>query len=97
MKTIFRFFVTTIGLVLIVMAIGAILFSTQAGAVADAAFERMLGYIYQTNVTIDHVTFLPRERAMLVQGNEVVAISGQVIVLAKAPLVVSQTMLFTRP
>lgn len=68
MKAIFRFVVTTIGLVLIVMAIGAILFSTQAGAVADAAFERMLGYIYQTDVTIDHVTFLPRERAMLVQG-----------------------------
>ena len=68
MKAIFRFFVTTIGLVLIVMAIGAILFGTQAGAVADAAFERMLGYIYQTDVTIDHVTFLPRERAMLVQG-----------------------------
>ncbi|MCC6155084.1 MAG: hypothetical protein IT367_15060, partial [Candidatus Hydrogenedentes bacterium] len=48
MKAIFRFIVTTIGLVLIVMAIGTILFSTQAGAVADAAFERMLGYIYQT-------------------------------------------------
>jgi hypothetical protein len=68
MKTIFRFIVTSIGLVLIVMALGAILLSTQAGTAADAAFERMLGYIYQTDVTIDHVVFLPRDRAMSIQG-----------------------------
>ncbi|NUM55029.1 MAG: hypothetical protein HUU46_15385 [Candidatus Hydrogenedentes bacterium] len=68
MKTVFRFLVTSVGLVLIVMALGAILFSTQAGAFADAAFERMLGYIYQTNVTIEHVVFLPRDRALMVQG-----------------------------
>jgi hypothetical protein len=68
MKAVFRFIVTSVGLVLIVMALGAILLSTQAGSAADAAFERLLGYIYQTNVTIDHVVFLPRERAILIQG-----------------------------
>lgn len=68
MKAVFRFLVTAIGLLLIVLAIGAILASTQAGAFADAAFERMLGYIYQTDVTIEHVVFLPRDRAMVMQG-----------------------------
>ncbi|MBM3290307.1 MAG: hypothetical protein FJY92_09165 [Candidatus Hydrogenedentes bacterium] len=68
MKSIFRFIVTSIGLLLIVMAVGAIMLGTQAGGVADAALERLIGYVYQTEVTIDHVVFLPRERAVLVQG-----------------------------
>ena len=68
MKAVVRFLVTTIGLVLIVMALGVILASTQAGAAAGAALSHVLAYVYQTNVTIDHVAFVPREGAMSIQG-----------------------------
>jgi len=67
-KTVFRFLVTATGLVLILMALGIILFSTQAGSAADLAIERGLGYVYQSKVTVDRVTFLPRESSIAVHG-----------------------------
>lgn len=68
MRTVFRFLVTSVGLILIVMALGVILAGTQAGPVANAAIAHALGYVYQTDVTIDRVAFVPREKAMRIEG-----------------------------
>lgn len=68
MKTVLRFIVTTTGLLLILMAIGLILLSTQAGYAAEMAIERGLGFVYNTDVAVNGVVFSPRDRAVTLQG-----------------------------
>jgi len=60
--------VTFTGIVLILMALGVLLLSTQAGSAADIAFERGLSFIYQSEVNVERVSFMPKERSIVIQG-----------------------------
>lgn len=68
MKTVLRFLVTSVGLILIILALGVILAGTQMGPVANAVIAHALAYVYQTDVTIDRVSFMPHARALQIEG-----------------------------
>ncbi|MCP4645134.1 MAG: hypothetical protein GY851_32130 [bacterium] len=55
MKSCFKTIVALIGLVLIVIGVGAILIATQVERTVKASLEKSLTYVYQTPVVIDEV------------------------------------------
>lgn len=68
MKSVLKFLATAIGLVLVLVAIMAIFMSAQFTNTLDGSIERTLGYIYQTQVTVDDVSLAPSRRTLTIEG-----------------------------
>ena len=68
MKGCLKSIVASVGIVLILIAIAALLLITQTDTYANDALCRLIGAATKTDVTLDRVRLLPQQRAIELQG-----------------------------
>ncbi|MBX7255828.1 MAG: hypothetical protein K1Y02_05665 [Candidatus Hydrogenedentes bacterium] len=68
MKALLKFIVTSIGLVLILIGLGVILIGTRFDSGLKRGIERGLGYVYDTEVTVDEVSVVWSKEAIEIGG-----------------------------